>query len=54
MPRLLRTVLQSKSMGRAWCGHARPHDYACSGKIWCGQILPFKEQKVQMAEIGLK
>ncbi|MBU0634199.1 MAG: hypothetical protein KKA52_03960, partial [Candidatus Omnitrophica bacterium] len=24
MPRLLRPALQSKSTGRAWCGHARP------------------------------
>ena len=47
MPRLLRSRLQSKSMGRAWCGHARPTTTLGAGKIWCGQILPFCSKKEQ-------
>ena len=61
MPRLLRAVLQNKSMGRAWCGHARPTTTLGSGKILVrlpseggGQILPLcskKEQKIKRCQV---
>jgi hypothetical protein len=49
MPRLLRAEPQSKSMGRAWCGHARPTK---KPRKFC-----FKEQRLeryQGAEFSLK
>jgi len=45
MPRLLRAA-RKNTMGRAWCGHARPTTTLGSGKIWCGQILPLCSKKI--------
>jgi len=54
MPRLLRSGLQNKSMGRAWCGHARPTTTLGSGKIWCGQILPLQRTKKKIFKRKIK
>ena len=45
MPRLLRSGLQNKSMGRAWCGHARPTTTIAPAKFGAGKFCRFKEQK---------
>jgi hypothetical protein len=41
MPRLLRSVRQNKSMGRAWCGHARPNDYPLQWQDFDFKIINF-------------
>jgi len=36
---------KTKTLGRAWCGHARPTATPVAGKIWCGKLCRLIQRK---------